>query len=314
MNTAPFESEPLVVSKEEEGLRLDRFLVLRFEKQSLETLSRTYFQYLIEEGLVLLNGQPSKKRVLVKEGDEIEVEFALTPEISLSPEPIPLNIIYEDDDLLAVNKPAGMVVHPAPGHWNSTFVNALLYHCKQLPNQGLRPGIVHRLDKDTTGLLIAAKNEEAQRRLVAAFAAKEIEKEYIAICIGKAQECQIETKIGRHPFKRQEMAVLDLEDGRGKKATTICKLVDYNQLFSVVKLYPQTGRTHQLRVHLKYLKTPILGDNLYGNPTINKKWGVERQLLHAYRLKMHHPMTKKTLELIADLPQDMETWIQRIKH
>lgn len=300
------ESEPLIALQDEEGIRLDLFLRKRFPDYS-----RTYFQYLIEKGLVLVNGLVAKKSVLLADGDEIEVEFAVTPEISLNPENIPLDILYEDPYILAINKPVGMVIHPATGNWSGTFVNALLYHCKNLPNEdSLRPGIVHRLDKDTSGLLLAAKTEKAQQKLVESFAAREVEKEYLAICIGNPGNRLIDAPIGRHPIKRKEMAVVS---GRGKEARTRCEIIAHDHQLSLLRLIPETGRTHQLRVHLKHCGFPILGDSTYGNTSLNTKYGISRQLLHAFKLRFIHPITQENVELKAPIPADMQKFIHLLK-
>ena len=291
------------VSEKEKEQRLDKYLSHKFPDYS-----RSYFQFLIQEKLVLINGEVVKKRTLVQEGDEIEVEFALTPEISLEAENIPLKILYEDADIIAIDKPAGMVVHPAVGNWSGTFVNALLYHCK-LEGEGLRPGIVHRLDKDTTGLLIAAKNEKAQQALVEAFASRKIQKEYLAICVGNPQNCTITGNIGRHPVRRKQMTVL--ETG-GKEAKTVVQTVKSNSFFSYVHLFPETGRTHQLRVHLKSVGCPILGDPIYGTPSFNQKNGADRTLLHAYKLKLTHPISGEELLLEAPIPTDIQSFIAKI--
>ena len=297
--------DTLMVSGEEVGMRLDRFLISRFPGYS-----RTYFQHLIEEKLVLVNTELVKKSAKLEEGDEIEIEFAVTPEISITPEAIPLEIIYEDAHLLAINKPAGMVVHPAVGNWTGTFVNALLYHCTHLsPQDSLRPGIVHRLDKETTGVLLAAKDELTQRKLVEAFAARKVEKEYLAICVGNPGNRRIEGNIGRHPTRRKEMAIVK---EKGKEAKTLCTTVAYNELLSLVKLVPHTGRTHQLRVHMQSIGFPILGDTVYGSASSNTKFDIHRQLLHAYRLCFIHPITKEEIELKAPIPQDISKFIQLI--
>lgn len=299
------EIDTLLVSEEEEGFRLDKFLSGRFPDYS-----RTYFQSLIDEGLVLVNGDLVKKRTKLSPGDEIEVEFAVTSEISITPEAIPLDIIYEDAYLLAINKPAGMVVHPAVGNWTGTFVNALLHHCLDLKkNDSLRPGIVHRLDKDTSGLLLAAKDEMTQRKLVEAFALRKIEKEYLAICLGNPGNRYIVGNIGRHPIRRKEMVVLQ---DRGKAAQTTCKTLAYNEKLSYVRLQPHTGRTHQLRVHMQFIGHPVLGDSVYGNPSTNKAFGAHRQLLHASTLRFIHPITGEPLTLQAPTPPDINRFIHLI--
>lgn len=306
------ENESLLITKEEEGLRLDKILANRF----LHVKSRNYFQDLIDKNHVFLNGFPVKKRIKPKAFDEVEVHFILSPEMGLTPENIPLEIIFEDEHILVVNKPAGMVVHPAPGHWSGTFVNALLYHCKDLIKDNTpvnlkmsipRPGIVHRLDKDTTGLLIAAKHSLAHQRLVEMFAAREVHKEYMAICIGNPGNQEIKTQIGRHPYLRKQMAVL--QEG-GKEAKSICKTISYNEKFSLVNIVLETGRTHQIRVHMKHLNTPILGCSLYGNVQVNKKFGVTRQMLHASFLSFNHPITNKHLSFNVEFPSDMKSLIQ----
>lgn len=284
-----------VLSEEECGDRLDKLLARHFPGQS-----RTYFQFLIEQGLVLVNGSPLKKRDKPKPGDEVEICFLLTPEISLEPQDIPLDILYEDEHLLAVNKPAGMVVHPAPGHPSGTFVNALLFHCKRLQVEegNLRPGIVHRLDKDTSGILLAAKTKEAHQKLVSLFCERKIHKYYRAICIGNPGEGLIEAPIGRHPIQRKQMAVHE----KGKPAISRCKVLEKNSSLSLVEVELITGRTHQIRVHLKHRGAPILGDPVYGSAAMNEKFQMTRQLLHAYRVELVHPITGEALQLTAPLP------------
>lgn len=301
------ESDLLVVTDEEAGERLDKILANRFK----EVYSRTYFQYLIDEQLVLLNGLPIKKRIKPVTGDEIEVHFASTPEIELKPEEIPLSILYEDEHMLAVNKPAGMVVHPAPGHWTGTFVNALLFHCGSLPQQdpaSLRPGIVHRLDKETSGVLVAAKTLAMQQKLTLLFASRQVYKEYLAICIGRPSDGEINEPIGRHPVHRKQMAVVK----SGRQAISFCKTLAWNEKLSFVQIVISTGRTHQIRVHLKHKGTPVLGDPLYGNPTVNQAFGADRQLLHAAKIKFQHPITGREIELAAPIPEDMQRFIKKI--
>lgn len=299
MNQAP-DPESIIITEEEESCRLDKLLTLRYPDHS-----RTYFQYLIEEGFVLLNGERAKKRTLLEEGDEIEVCFQLTPEISLEAEDIPLDIIYEDEHILAINKPVGMVVHPAPGHWSGTFVNALLGHCKNLPTSDpLRPGIVHRLDKDTTGILLAAKTLDAHKKLIEKFSNRTMEKTYLAICMGKPPAGIISAPIGRHPVHRKEMAVIP--DGR--EAVTDVRIVAFGQNMTLALLKPKTGRTHQIRVHLKHLGAPILGDSVYGS----SKSAAHRQMLHAYKLSFTHPITNEPMNLCAPIPSDMKHWMQQL--
>jgi 23S rRNA pseudouridine1911/1915/1917 synthase len=290
------------ITSEEAGIRLDKLLASRFSQYS-----RTYFQYLIEQGCVLVNGEIWKKREKPDEDDEIEVCFQLTPEISLEPENIPLDILYEDPYLIAVNKPAGMVVHPAPGHPSGTFVNALLFHCRGLQGTDpLRPGIVHRLDKDTSGILLAAKTSEAHQRLVKLFSERKIEKTYLAIAIGKVTDGLIDSPIGRHPVHRKEMAI----SPQGKEAKTFCRLINYCEGLSLVELKLITGRTHQIRVHLKSRGTPVLGDPVYGSDAFNQKFKATRQLLHASQVHLTHPMTQEPIQILAPLPSDFSAFLK----
>ncbi len=307
-------SDIVVITPEEAGQRLDKILAQRYK----DVKSRSYFEYLFENGFVLINSGPVKKSHKPSLGDEVEVHFQLTPEITITPECIPLEILYEDEYLLVVNKPPGMVVHPAVGNWSGTFVNALMFHCKDLMQQFaqggegplIRPGIVHRLDKDTSGLLIAAKQTLVQQRLVSMFASREVHKVYQAICIGNPGRREVKTLIGRHPVHRQQMAVVDTH---GKEALTFCHPLLFNDRLSWVEIVLATGRTHQIRVHMAHVGTPILGDMTYGNMEFNKKCKTERQLLHAKRLRFQHPITGAWLELEAPLPQDIQLWVEKIK-
>lgn len=288
------------IQEDEEILRLDLLLSKRFKD-----FSRTYFQDLIAEDKVLLNGKPIKKRIRPKMGDHIEILFKNRPIMEVTPQQIPLDIVYEDPYLIAVNKPAGMVAHPAPGNWTDTFANALLAHCKTLSetDDKLRPGIVHRLDKDTSGLIIAAKTTETHLKLVDLFASRKIHKEYLALCIGHVKKSIINVPIGRHPIDRKKMAITY---DRGKEAITEVYPLTSNGKFTKVRLYPKTGRTHQIRVHMQFNQTPLLGDNTYGNVSINKKYQINRHLLHAEKLHLYHPITHKLLELTAPVPPDIE--------
>lgn len=279
--------------------RIDALLAKKYSEYS-----RTYFQELIEQEHVLLNGKPLKKRQVPQVGDEIQINFKRRPGPDLTPQAIPLNILYEDAHLIAVNKPADMVVHPAPGNWSNTFVNALLSHCGELPNNSdIRPGIVHRLDKETSGVLLAAKTEIAHQKLIELFKSREIQKEYVAIALGKVQEGLIDLPIGRSTKDRKKMAI----DPEGKEAITDVTLLAFNGTFSKVSMKPKTGRTHQLRVHLSHLGYPILGDKVYGNSAINERYQVNRHYLHAKKLSFTHPMTGKFLEIEAPLPKEMKS-------
>lgn len=297
--------EVLLVSEEMEGARIDSLLATAYPDYS-----RTYFQKLIEQGFVLLNGQPVKKRVEPEEGDEIEVCFQYTHETAAQAENIPLDILYEDDHFLAVNKPAGMVVHPAPGHYTGTFVNGLLFYCQQITAlDPIRPGIVHRLDKDTSGVLLAAKTSLAHQKLVEKFSAREMEKTYLAFCVGKPRCGLLSAPIGRHPVHRKEMTVLP----DGKEAITDIQILAYNDKLSFVLAKPKTGRTHQIRVHLKHAGAPVLGDSVYGSVKSNGFFGVQRQLLHAYQITFTHPITDMLITIAAPMPEDMKSWVKKLR-
>lgn len=292
------DTEIIFIEENEANLRLDQLLAARFKG----TYSRTYFQKLIEQGLVLINGKPVKKRFIPAINDELEVEFAAEQTSEILPENIPLHVLYEDDDILVINKPAGFVVHPAPGHWTGTFVNALIYHCKGLADQesGVRPGIVHRLDKDTTGVLIAAKNTYSQTRLIESFSKREVKKLYLAIAIGNPGKQVISAPIGRHPVHRQKMAITE----SGREAISHIETLSVKEKLALVQVDIKTGRTHQIRVHLCSVGAPVLGDALYGSKSSNEKFKAHRQMLHASMLKIAHPRSGEMMEFNAPLPED----------
>jgi 23S rRNA pseudouridine1911/1915/1917 synthase len=293
-----------IVTESDLSVRLDKLLCLKYPVSS-----RTYFQYLIGKNCVLVNGCACKKRELLQEGDEVSISFEHTPELSLEPEEIPLEILFEDRDMLIINKPAGMVVHPGPGHNRGTFVHALLFHCKSLDTEGLdpvRPGIVHRLDKDTSGILIAAKNASMHASLTSLFSERKIRKFYRAICLGHPHVEEIIAPIKRHPIHRQEMAVCQ----EGKIAHTKVQVIGKWDLGSFLQLELITGRTHQIRVHLKHIGCPILGDSVYGRACVNEKLKVARQLLHAEKVIFHHPKTNEEITICAPIPSDMQSFFE----
>jgi 23S rRNA pseudouridine1911/1915/1917 synthase len=262
-------------------------------------LSRSRVQALIESGHIKLNEQAVKPRHAVLAGDLVTVEEPAVVPTALQPEAIPITFLFEDEFLAVVNKPTGLVVHPGAGQIDGTLVNALLHHCTSLSGIGgeVRPGIVHRLDKETSGCLVIAKNDEIHRRLSRQFANREVEKIYLAVCSGIFQQKigDIQEPIGRNPFHRKKMAVTD----KGRSAHTryeVVKEVDNN---SVVLCRLLTGRTHQIRVHLLHLKHPILGDDLYGRRAF-----AGRLMLHAWRLGFQHPMTQNWMEFRAEVPQE----------
>lgn len=294
-----FDQNNFLITENEEITRIDKLLADKFNAKS-----RTYFQFLLENGCVLVNGNRVKKRFIPKIGDEIDIFFQAIEDINLKPQNIPLDILFEDEHILAINKPANMVVHPACGNWSNTFVNALLYHCQNLAciDDKIRPGIVHRLDKDTTGVLLAAKTQKAHQNLITQFKERKIKKTYLAIVINKPQDQIIDLPISRHPIKRKEMAISE----HGKAAITEIKLLAYNEKLALILAVPQTGRTHQIRVHLKHINSPVLGDTVYGNKNFNNHYKVEKQLLHAYILEFFHPITNEPMKIMAPLSNEFK--------
>ena len=283
--------------------RLDVFL----STQQTE-ISRSRLKKLIVEGLVTVNGVVRPVGYKVREGDQVIVQVPAPVPLNTVAEPIPLDIIFEDEYMLAVNKPAGIVVHPAPGHFTGTLVNALLHHCKDLPGIGgvERPGIVHRLDKDTSGLVLVAKTEPSHKNLAAQFKKREIHKEYLAIVKGNVKKNigSVHATIGRHKFHRKKM---DTRASNGREASTEYQVIYRCKDWSYLKLRPKTGRTHQIRVHLASIHHPIIGDQLYGRKSPNLK--MSRQALHAHKLELKHPILDSDLSFTAPLPQDMETFL-----
>ena len=295
-----------VVGPEEAALRIDLLLARRFA-----THSRTYFQELLEQGLVRLNGALMKKRDEAKAGDRIEVIFPPQEPSLLVPEDIPLNILFEDEQLIAVNKPPGMVVHPAPGHKSGTFVHALLNHCQGelMLSDPIRPGIIHRLDKDTSGVLIAAKTATAHFHIAKQFSSRQVEKNYLAICCGRPPNGPINAPIGRNPRQRKEMMVVP--EG-GKEAESEVRVLAVQEKVSLVSVKPRTGRTHQIRVHLKHIGHPVLGDFVYGSLALNKALGAPRLMLHAYRIGLRHPLTDEPLLFVAPIPEDFQQMAKKL--
>ena len=308
----------LAVPVESAPERLDLFLRPRCPE-----LSRSRIQTLIKAGAIRVNGAPTRPAYLVQPGDEIAIELPQPEPSAAHPEALPLSIAYEDDDLLVVNKAAGMTVHPAPGATEGTLVNALLHHCRDLSgvNGALRPGIVHRLDKDTSGLLLVAKRDAAHRTLAASLQAHQIERHYIALVWGvvRGEDERIEAPIGRHSKNRKKMAVV--ADGRA--AATNFKVVKHCPFTTLVECQLETGRTHQIRVHLAHIGHPVFGDPVYGGrdqargirPEYRRQanWMlslIKRQALHAKKLRFAHPTTGETMEFTAPLPEDLQAVLE----
>ena len=296
----------MTVICEEDGLRLDRFLA-----DVLEELSRSQIQRLLEEGAVRRDGRPVRKSDRTAAGTRYEVEVPPPKELGILPENIPLDVAYEDGDVIVINKPKGLVVHPAAGHWSGTLVNALLYHCKDLSGIGgtLRPGIVHRIDKDTSGLLIAAKNDFAHQALAAQLKDNSLARTYEAIVCGSVREDRgtVSAPIGRSPADRKKMAVVP--DGR--EAVTHWEVVGRYRGYTHLRLRLETGRTHQIRVHMAWRSHPILGDTVYGHK--KPELGQSSQCLHARALTFRHPRTGEPVTVTCPLPDYFQDVLQKLE-
>lgn len=291
------------VSDEETGERIDSFLSGKTE------FTRTRIQQLIKDKNITVNGKATKSSYKIEENDEIAIEVPEAETTEIKPENIKIDIVYEDSDIAVINKQAGLVVHPAHGHYSGTLVNAILYHIKDLSgiNGEIRPGIVHRLDKDTSGLIVIAKNDKVHTALTEMFQEKKIRKTYLAILKGKLNksEGKIVTQIGRDKNDRKKMTVID-DITKGKNAITNYKVVSQNNLFTLVKVNIETGRTHQIRVHMRHLGYPILGDSVYG-----RKDNEKRQMLHAYKLEFLHPVTGYQMEFTGEIPEDFQKALKK---
>ena len=290
------------IVEDNEGTRIDSYLAEQLE------LSRSKIQKLIKEDKVLVNGKKVNSSYQVKLDDEIEINDELDYEIKVEAENIPLDIIYEDDDLLIINKKSGMVVHPAPGHYTGTLVNALLYRYGASIGSGFRPGIVHRLDKDTSGLMIVAKNEEMLEKISKMISNKEVERKYLALVteIIKNDSGEIDAPIGRDPNNRQKMAVTDIN---GKNAITHFKVLERFNNNTYIECVLDTGRTHQIRVHMAYIGYPVVNDPLYGKGKTTD-FG---QMLHSYSITFNHPKTNKLIHYEIDPPKEFIEELDRLR-
>lgn len=289
----------LIVEPQHAGKRLDRFLA-----ETLPSFSRSRLQTLIRDGCVTVNGKAPRPRDPIRTGDLVQLREPEIEKIEALPEQMNLDVIFEDDDLLVLNKPAGIVMHPGAGHQQHTLVNALLAHCRNLSGIGgtERPGIVHRLDKETSGALVVAKNDATHRDLSSQFAARTMTKIYLALVAGTLRKTSglIDKAIERHPVHRQRMSIARRQ---GRSAKTEYRVLRSSGDVSLVECTLHTGRTHQIRVHLHHLGHPILGDKLYGG---KRAGDYSRQMLHAWKLAFRHPRTAELMSFTAPVPKDFE--------
>lgn len=298
----------LNVEKEQEGGRLDAVL-----SENIDDLSRSYIQKLIEDGCVTVNGAPEKsKKYKVRASDVIRIDIPKPAALDVVPEDIPVEVVYEDEDVIVVNKRRGMVVHPAAGSLSGTLVNALLFRSGSLSsiNGIIRPGIVHRIDKDTSGLLMVAKNDKAHVSLAEQLKAHTINRVYHAVAYGNFKEDKgtVSAPIGRHPANRLKMAVTEVNS---KHAVTHYNVLERFGQFTYIEARLETGRTHQIRVHMAYIGHPLLGDMVYGPK--KKILGIGSQMLHAKILGFNHPRTGKYMEFDSELPEDFKTVLEKLR-
>ena len=295
-----------LIYQENDFLRIDKFL-----SSELSEFTRSQIQMMIEEGLVTVNNKVIKSNYKLKINDEITV-LIKEPELTdIEPQDIPLDVVYEDSDIIVINKPSGMVVHPALGNYKDTLVNALLFHCKDLSgiNGKIRAGIVHRIDKDTSGLLVACKNDLAHKNLSEQFMEHKVNKIYYCLVNGVIPHNigLIDAPIGRDPQSRQQMAVVE----NGKEARTHFKVLERFEKNTLVEVKLETGRTHQIRVHMKYIGYPLVGDPVYG---VRKVVGDNGQFLHAKKLEFYHPRTNEFLSFESELPEDFKELLINLKN
>ncbi|MCD6363414.1 MAG: RluA family pseudouridine synthase [Synergistetes bacterium] len=291
------------VTPEDSGKRLDKLI-----SEKLKEISRSLAKKLIESGKIIVNGCKAEPSYKVKEGNEIEISELPPKHKVIKPQDIPISVVFEDDDILVLDKPAGIAVHPSPGCEENTIVNLLLKRYRNLPGASPeRPGIIHRLDKDTSGLIIIAKTPLAYKSLSKQFSERTVEKRYLALLLGNLplDEGKIELPIGRDPFNRKKMKVTL----GGKEAITFFRVLKRYEGFTLVEVQIKTGRTHQIRVHFSYQGYPIAGDEVYGE---GKLPSLKRQFLHAYKLAFSHPCTEKKLSFTSPLPQDLRRFLRSL--
>ncbi len=294
------------------GKRLDQFVA---DHEDFVHLTRSYIQNLIRAGNILVNGRKEKNGYRLHQDNQIKIVLPAPQPSSLVAEKLSFDILHEDDDVVVLSKPPGIVVHPSHGHSGGTLVHGLLHHCTNLSGVGgeLRPGIVHRLDKDTSGIMIVAKNDASHQSLTAQFKKRLVEKRYLAILSGvpKEDEGRIELPIGRHSVHRKKMAVVK---HRGRQALTYFHVLEKFDGYSFVRLRLETGRTHQIRVHMAFLACPVAGDALYGKNKSYPGFSIARQCLHSYSLAFLHPSTGKRMKFTAPLLPDMEDFLQILRN
>ena len=314
------EIQSLQVADAEAGARLDAFLAGK-----LADISRTKLQRAIDDGDVLVNDHPAKVSYRIRAGDAIEIDLPEPPPVELEPQPIPLNVVYEDDDLIVVDKPAGLVVHPGAGQEAGTLANALVYHFNTLSGTAgrIRPGIVHRIDKETSGLLVVAKNDWTHEKLADQFRNREVLKRYVALVYGRLSQPrgEIDARLGRNPRNRTRMAVRG--GGAGRAAQTIYEVAERFAEFTLLNVQIKTGRTHQIRVHLAHIGHPVVADSTYGsgrdrgvrNPVCRREiLALGRHFLHSAELGFVHPRSGARLEFSSPLPAELSDFLDSVRH
>lgn len=316
------QTQELVVGEADSGARLDAYLAKTFPKYSRMQLRR-----IIGAGGVRVNDLGTKVSHRLQPGNRVSIFLPPMPSAGPNPENIPLHVLYEDDQLLAINKPPAMVVHPSRGHWSGTLTSALAFHFDQLSTAGgaHRPGIVHRLDRDTSGVMVVAKNDTCHFALAEQFADRTTAKEYLAITVGTPDRDRdnIDKPIGVHPYQREKMAIRSGHE-TSREAQTFYEVQERYRGFALVKMLPKTGRTHQIRVHLAHIGYPVLCDRLYGGRAEIKRGELsgdltdqhvvlKRQALHAHRIQLKHPVTKELMEFVAPIPADMQHAIDTLR-